>query len=246
MEHFDILYRDETLVAVNKPSGLLVHRSDIDRHETHFALQMLRDQMGQRVYPVHRLDKPTSGVLLFALNSEAARATSTAFAAGAVEKTYLAVVRGYPDPQTTIDYPLRDTWDKMSAPNSRRAGNPRPASTALRCLATAELSVRVDRYPTSRYALVEARPFTGRRHQIRRHMKHIAHPIIGDTTYGKSRHNRLFAQRFDCARLLLHAAHLSFPHPISAQIVSIPAPLDGPFSRVIEGLGWRNCVDIPR
>ncbi len=245
MDHLDILYHDEALIAVNKPAGLLVHRSDIDRHETRFALQTVRDQIGQRVYPVHRLDKPTSGVLLFALNSESAHALSTKFNEGSVQKTYLAIVRGYPEQQATIDYPLREAWDKMTDRRVRRDKAPQTAVTTLHRLATAEIPVRVDRYPTSRYALVAAHPLTGRKHQIRRHMKHIAHPIIGDTTYGKSRHNRLFAERFDCTRLLLHAARVVLPHPMSREPITVRAPLDEPYSRVLAELGWEYTLDIP-
>ncbi len=238
----EILFQDETLVAINKPAGLLVHRSAIDRRETRFALQLLRNQIGQRVYPLHRLDKPTSGVLLFALDVETARQLTTAFAAGEVSKRYLAVVRGHPDEQGIVDYPLCETLDKMT---DRRARQDKPAQSAVtdyRRLATAELPVRVDRYPTSRYALIEAVPRTGRKHQIRRHMKHIAHPVIGDTTYGKARHNRLFAERFGNTRLLLHAQSLDFVHPVSRRMLTLSAPLDAMFAQIAQALGWGGAI----
>lgn len=238
MERSDILFHDSALVAVNKPAGLLVHRSEIDRHETRFALQIVRDQLGQRVYPVHRLDKPTSGVLLFALSSDIARAVTEQFTAGEVRKRYLGVVRGIPDSPFVIDNPLRENRDKMTDHRARQNKAPQSAITALRTLASAELPVRVDRYPTSRYALVEARPHTGRKHQIRRHLKHISHPLIGDTTYGKSGHNRLFSERFDCRRLLLHADQLALRHPETGAELIIRAPLDAVFASVIQALGW--------
>jgi len=125
MPDCELLYRDDCLVAINKPSGLLVHRSPIDRHETRFALQMVRDQIGQHVYPVHRLDKPTSGVLVFALSSELARQISTQFAAGSVSKHYLAVVRGHCPPQGSIDHPLQEKLDRIADRDRRPICRPR-------------------------------------------------------------------------------------------------------------------------
>lgn len=238
----EILYQDEVLVAVNKPAGLLIHRSEIDRHETRFALQLVRDRIGQRVYPVHRLDKPTSGTLLFALDAQTARRLTAAFSAREVTKRYIAVVRGYPDAQGTIDHPLREMLDKMTDRRARRDKEAVPAVTDYQTLATVELPVRVDRYPTSRYALIAAFPRTGRKHQIRRHLKHIAHPVIGDTTWGKGRHNRLFAERFGCTRLLLHAHTLSLRHPVSGQSLTISTPLDTEFGAVLEQLGWEALI----
>jgi tRNA pseudouridine65 synthase len=233
----EIVYRDTHYVAVNKPAGLLVHRSGIDRHESRFALQMLRDQIGQRVYPLHRLDKPTSGVLLFALSPQAAGRLAPEFTTGRLSKTYLAVVRGHTEPEGTVDHPLKDRPDPMSDAQAGRGKAPQPAVTDYRCLATVEIPVRVDRYPTSRYSLIEVRPRTGRKHQIRRHMKHIAHPIIGDTSYGKARHNRLFRERFGCDRLLLAATELSFVHPDTHRTCTLVAGLDEAMGAVIRALG---------
>lgn len=238
----DILYQDDVLIAINKPTGLLVHRSAVDRHETRFALQLLRDQIGQRVYPVHRLDKPTSGVLLFALDTNTARQLTALFTAGGVSKRYLAVVRGYTDETGCIDHPLVETFDRMTDRLARRDKEPQPAVTDYRRLATVELPVHVDRFPTSRYSLLAAMPRTGRKHQIRRHMKHIAHPVIGDTTYGKGIHNRLFAERFGYTRLLLHADRLALDHPLTGQKIVITAPLDAAFTAVIEQLGWLDAL----
>ena len=230
----DVLYRDEQLIAINKPSGLLVHRSMIDRHETRFALQMVRDQIGQRVYPLHRLDKPTSGVLLFGLNAEVARQMGEVFSARETEKQYLAVVRGYTAADEVIDYPLREELDKMSDRRADQNKAAQPAITEYQRLATVELPLAVGRYSTARYSLINVSPKTGRKHQIRRHMKHIFHPIVGDTTHGDGRHNQLFRDAFDCQRLLLHASGLSFIHPESGEPVSIDAPLDEPFSRIAD------------
>lgn len=213
----DILYHDDCLVAINKPSGLLVHRSPIDRHETRFAIQLTRDQIGQRVYPVHRLDKPTSGVLLFALDSDTARLMTAQFSAGQVQKTYLAVVRGYLPARGIIDYPLVEELDAIADADADPDKPAQAAITHYRCLATTELPFAVGRYPTSRYSLAELQPKTGRKHQLRRHLKHIFHPIVGDTTHGDGKHNTLFRQQFACQRLLLHAQQLQFTHPYQAQ-----------------------------
>jgi len=229
-ETLPILFQDPHLVAVHKPSGLLVHRSPIDRRETRFALQLLRDQLGVRLYPVHRLDKPTSGILLLALTPEAARCVARAFAAGEVQKRYLAVVRGIPPLTGCIDHPL-DVPD-------RAGSQPRPARTGFRRLAEVELPVAVGRYPSSRYALLEAEPFSGRRHQLRRHFKHIFHPIIGDTRYGEGRHNRFFRESFDCHRLLLAATAITLTHPGSGQPLTIEAPPSADFATVLQALGW--------
>ncbi len=235
MESLPILYRDESLVAVDKPSGLLVHRTGIDPGETRFALQILRDQLQRHVYPVHRLDKGTSGVLLFALDGATHAATSAMFATGRVEKTYLAVVRGHPPALGLIDHPLAAIdGDTIPIAGSLLQA----ARTRFRRLATTELPLRVDRYPTSRYALVELTPETGRRHQLRRHMKHISHPIIGDTTYGKGRHNRLFTELFASTRLLLACTCLKLPHPVSGRPLEIHAPLAPEFIAVLGQLGW--------
>jgi tRNA pseudouridine65 synthase len=235
-----ILYRDQQLVAVNKPSGLLVHRSPIDRHETRFALQLVRDAIGQRVYPVHRLDKPTSGVLLFALSPEAARAVSDQFPRGEVFKRYLAVVRGWPPLEGTVDYPLSEQADPVADRDRTQPRAPRSAVTAFSRLATVEIPVAVDRYPNTRYALVELRPKTGRKHQLRRHMKHIGYPIIGDAKHGKGVHNRFFQQRYRCRRLLLACTELKLRHPGTGDELSIRAPLDESFQNVLEALGWQD------
>lgn len=236
----DILYHDRHMVAINKPSGLLVHRSNIDRHETVFALQTLRNQLGQHVYPIHRLDKPTSGVLVFALSSDIARLLSESFASHKVNKTYIAVVRGWCPERGVIDHPLKERLDKMTDKRSKKNKPAQQAITHFNRLACTELAIEVDRYPQTRYSLVEARPLTGRKHQLRRHLKHIAHPIIGDAKFGKSTHNRFFQSHFNCNRLLLACTSLSLTHPVNQQALKIKAPIDGCFEAVIRQLGWSD------
>lgn len=233
-----IIYQDEWLVAIDKPAGLLVHRSMIDRHETRFAMQMLRDQIGQRVYPVHRLDKPTSGLLVFALNSHTASKLCEQFAGHDTQKTYQAIVRGYTDETGLIDYALVEQQDKMTDRKARSEKPAQEAITTYRRLATCELPFPVGRYSTARYSLVELTPRTGRKHQLRRHMKHIFHPIVGDTTHGDGKQNDFFRSQFDCHRLLLSATELSFSHPVTDEKMILKAPPDETFRRVCTLLGW--------
>ena len=229
----EILYQDDCLVAVNKPSGLLVHRSPIDKHETDFALQIVRDQIGKYVYPIHRLDKPTSGVLLFALESETAKVMSEYFRANAVHKEYLAVVRGYTREEETVDYPLKQMLDTKEQKLRGITKEAQEAQTRYRRLATVELPYAVSRYPVARYSLVRLFPHTGRKHQLRRHMKHIFHPIVGDTKHGRGEHNKLFREKFDCHRLLLHAEKMTFPHPLTGEQIIIEADVDEMFQKIV-------------
>lgn len=229
-----ILYQDDHFIAINKPPGLLVHRTSIDAQENHFALQQLRDQIGRQVFPTHRLDKPTSGVLLFALNEEALKGTHKAFEANDVEKSYLAIVRGHPPEKGTIDHPLRKMLDRGPKAKSDIAQD---ALTSYRTLSTVELPFPTERFPSTRYACVELRPQTGRRHQLRRHMAHINCPIIGDTKHGDTRCNHAFRERYGFIRLLLHARELSFLHPVSQTKIQIEAPLWPDFQRALEATG---------
>ncbi len=232
-----ILYQDEHLVAVDKPAGLLVHRTRLAADEHDALLQRLRDTLGRHVYAVHRLDRPTSGVVAFGLTPEAGRRLSRLFESRRVEKGYLAVVRGYlgtPEaPHGIIDYPLRD------APNLPL----RPALTTYRTLAQVELPHAIGRYPVSRYSLVAVWPQTGRTHQIRRHFHHVFHPIVGDTTHGEGRHNRLFREHYGCDRLLLHAVSLAFDHPFTAVPLRFEATPDAAWQALMVRLGWGKATE---
>ena len=230
----EILYQDRYLVIINKPSGLLVHRSPIDKRETVFALQLVRDQIGQFVYPIHRLDRPTSGVLIFALSSDIARMMSEQLKNHKIQKEYLAVVRGYTKESELIDYDLKVLLDKKADRDRSDNKEPQKAQTYYERLSTVELPYPVSRYPVARYSLLKLFPKTGRKHQLRRHMKHILHPIVGDTKYGRNEHNNLFREKFDAHHLLLHASKISFMHPVSSQPLVIEAGLDDVFARVVE------------
>jgi len=210
-----VLYRDEAVVAVEKPAGLAVHRGwSTDRD---VAMTRVRDQLGQHVFPVHRLDRATSGVLLFALSAAIAAKLGPSFADGLVHKTYLALVRGVPPEAGTIDHPLPPGEDRH----------------ATRVSAITDYDRREI---FGRYSLVEARPRTGRLHQIRRHLKHISCPLIGDVNYGKGEHNRLFREQFDLHRLFLHATFLRLPHPVTGHPLALHSPLPADLVAVLEKL----------
>lgn len=242
-KELEILYRDDCLVAVNKPSGLLVHKSMIDRHEQFFALQMVRDQIGQHVFPVHRLDKPTSGVLLFALDALTARRLGEQFMEHHPQKTYLAIVRGFVNEVGVVDHPLREKLDKIADKHARQDKEAQEAITAFAPLAQVELAHAVGGFETARYSLVELRPQTGRKHQLRRHMKHLSHPILGDTKYGRGEHNQFAREHYGCHRLLLHAADLTFTHPYAKETLVLRAGVDEMFQKVCEMNGWREVLE---
>lgn len=201
-----VLYVDDALIAVDKPPGLLVHPSALDAHETDTALARLRAQRNEPLWTVHRLDKGTSGVLLFARSAAAARQLGAAFESGAIGKRYIALVRGWPPEHGDIDQPLARDPERPSE------GQPRlPARTRYRLLMRHEWPFGDGRHARSRYATVEAEPLNGRRHQIRRHFKHIAHPLVGDSTHGKGAHNRAVAAWLGTQRLWLHALRVDVP-----------------------------------
>ena len=231
----EIIYEDAHYVAINKPNGLLVHRTRIAEEKKEFALQMLRDQLGYHVYTIHRLDRGTSGVLLFAKSPEAAAPIVQAFEAREPDKTYFAITRGYTPEAGTIDNPIRPDKDHQHK-------EPQDAVTHYNRLATVELQIPVGRYQTSRYSLVKIKPETGRMHQIRKHFAHLRHYIIGDKRHGDWRHNKMFLEKLESPYLLLHAAELRFKHPFSGEDVSIKAQLPRNMLRLCRQFGWENAL----
>ncbi|MDD3149171.1 MAG: pseudouridine synthase [Candidatus Riflebacteria bacterium] len=233
----DIIFADEHLVVINKPAGLLVHPSYIDKNETESAMKQLRDLLGRWVFPVHRLDKPTSGILVFALSSEIAKVLTAAFTGREVQKTYLALVRGWAKEHDTIDYAIKDLWDKISDPEKLKLLPAREAITEYHRLAVTEVPVAVRPHPTSRYSLLRVTPHTGRNRQIRRHMKHIFHPVVGDHQHGDGYHNRMLAEYAGCRRLMLHAHSICFAHPVTSAKLLLVADPGQDFSDVLTRIG---------
>jgi tRNA pseudouridine65 synthase len=225
----DIIFRDEHLIAINKPHGLLVHRSPIAADAQEFALQLLRNQIGQKVNPVHRLDRKTSGVLLFAFDKKTEIEMQKQFADNKVKKVYLAIVRGHTEGNGNIDYPLR-----------KENGTLQEAFTTYQTLKQAELDVPFGKHPTSRYSLIEATPATGRMHQLRKHFAHIFHPIIGDRTHGCNKQNKLFKEKWKMDTMLLHAQSLTFIHPLTSNKIVIEASIQDEFVRAMKLMGWMN------
>jgi len=275
-----ILYQDEFMVAVDKPAGLFVHRSFMDRDEIYFALQLVRDQVGKYVYPVHRLDRPTSGVLLFALTKDVATKLSEAFANKskqaelnqptpnepvfnvelkdkelvttsniegndlesnnvAMVKTYYALVRGHLGvSEDLIDYPLKEKLDKLG---DKHVSHDKPAQSAqsyYQVKQQVSLPIKVGKFDSVRYSLVVVQPVTGRRHQIRRHLAHLRHPIIGDINYGDNKQNPFFIEHFGFKRLMLHAQSLEFNHPISDKRIKICASFDEQWQQIFTAFEW--------
>jgi tRNA pseudouridine65 synthase len=223
----EIVYQDDYLIAINKPHGLLVHRSRIANDATEFALQILRDQVGRFVSPVHRLDRKTSGLLLFAFEKEVEIAMHQQFQNGEVKKKYLAVLRGHAPDQLDIDYPLL-----------KENGAMQEAFTSFVTLKRAELDIPFGKHQTSRYSLVEAEPTTGRMHQLRRHFAHIFYPIIGDRKHGCNKQNKFFKEQWEMTTMLLHASELAFIHPVTKQEIKLKCSVQSEFSRVNELMKW--------
>lgn len=228
----EIIYQDDHLIAINKPHGLLVHRTNIARDVSEFALQILRDQLGRHVYPCHRLDRKTSGVLLFALDEETNSLMQKKFAESKVQKKYLAIVRGYTNDKGIIDYPLKKDNDVLQE-----------AVTAYKTLDRTELEIPSSGKPTSRYSLIEVEPFTGRMHQIRKHFAHIFHPIIGDRPHGCNKQNKLFKDKWDMTTMMMHALSIRFDHPITNEKISISASTSIEFSKVLKLLNF-SYIDL--
>ncbi|MBR8537449.1 pseudouridylate synthase [Carboxylicivirga sediminis] len=221
----EIIYQDQYLVVINKPHGLLVHRSSIAADAEEFALQMVRDQIGKTVYPVHRLDRKTSGILVFALNSRVAARLKTIFENPETQKTYIAIVRGYFPDAIVVDYALT---------NDR--GKTQDAITHFKTIRRSELHIPFGKFDTSRYSLIEAYPKTGRMHQIRKHLNHLRHPIIGDRPHGCNKQNRLFKERWNMTTMLLHARQLEFEHPITNEMLVLKAEPFEEFKRMLNVL----------
>jgi tRNA pseudouridine65 synthase len=236
-----IVYQDEFLVAISKPPGLLVHRSMLDKHETQFAVQLLRDQIGQHVFPVHRLDKPTSGVLVFALSADVARKLGEQFASRNIKKTYLAIVRGHTMNEGEIEYPLKEKLDKIADKSIRPDKPAQGAFTHFSRLDKFELPFAVSKYASARYSLVQLTPKTGRKHQLRRHLAHINHPIVGDIAHGDGKHNTFIRLQFNFNQLALTCKSMTLTHPISETPLTLRCDLDKNIVDLLEN--WQICHD---
>lgn len=236
LQNLTIVYQDDYMVAVHKPAGLLVHRSPIDKHETQFAVQLTRDLTGKKVFPIHRLDKPTSGLLLFAFDADTARLLGEQFMNHSIQKTYLAICRGWTNEEGVIEHALRYKKDKIADKHRRDDDLVQEATTFYRTLSTTTVDHKIGKFEQQRYSLVELQPKTGRKHQIRRHLNHIHHPIIGDVKYGDRHHNHFFNDWLEQHRLYLAATSLNLSHPVTQEPMTIEAPLESSFLTAVEQL----------
>jgi tRNA pseudouridine65 synthase len=230
---FEILFEDDYFIAINKPEGILVHRTGISE-DTRFVMQLLRDQIGRSVFTIHRLDRATSGVLVFGKTSEAAGALAEVFRDKEIGKKYIAIVRGWTDDTGTIDYAVRD----QDKPNAELLD----AVTHYRTIARSVVPHAIGyKYQTARFSLVEVEPETGRRHQIRKHFAHILHPVIGDKRHGDNKHNNYFWSVLHLPRMFLHAHWLQFEHPFTGETVTLTAGVDELFKQALELLELPPC-----
>jgi tRNA pseudouridine65 synthase len=244
-EPLQVLFQDEHYVAVFKPAGLLVHRTPFCTPNEPILLQRLRDQLGRFLYPVHRLDRPTSGLIIFGLSSEAAKRLAFEFSERRVGKYYQAIARGWLPTEGVIDRQLKERFGE-SHPDYDPSCHPlQEARTAYLSQAYFEPPWPSESFPTSRYTLVELAPHTGRWHQLRRHLKHIAHPIIGDHRHGDNFHNHRFASELGVSEMLLTARRLDFRHPFSQELKTILSPLPSSFERVLELLAPYRQTTCP-
>lgn len=230
--HIPIIYEDDHVFAVNKPNDVLVHKSHYARNITdHTLIELLQQQTQYHsLMPIHRLDRKTSGVILFAKEKEYLPVFSKLFEHQAIHKTYKAIVRGHTPSSGEIDTPIKRDDN----------GVYKAALTHYKTLATVSLPIPVKPYDNARYSLIELMPKTGRMHQLRKHMNKISHPIVGDHKYGDRFHNRMFVEKMNLSTLLLHATKIEFIHPYSNQVTTITAPLPQPWDEILNKLDWQK------
>jgi len=227
----EVTYQDDFLIAINKPHGLLVHKTNLAMDADNSVLKVLRAQLNKPIFTIHRLDRKTSGVLLIALDKKVQRELSKQFMERSVHKTYLALVRGFTSAHGTIDYAVKDLKGKI-----------KDATTHYKTLKKYELDLPFGKHLTSRYSLVELKPETGRYHQLRMHMAHIFHPIVGDRPHGCNKQNRLFKERFDLMEMMLHAKDIEFFHPALNRRMQVCAPLSDTFNRMLNTFEKENIL----
>jgi tRNA pseudouridine65 synthase len=226
---FPIVFQDDDIVVIYKPAGILVHRTSISQDRI-FVLQHLRRQIGREVFPIHRLDRATSGLLIFALSSKVARLMGKQLEKNELEKTYHALVRGWFYPTKQIDAPLIREED----------GKSQEAETHFKLVEHLDLPIEYRGFATSRYSLIEAKPITGRTHQIRRHLAKLRSYIIGDTKHGDGKQNILFRDNYQCHHMWLNASALLFLHPVSREPLRLQSPIIEPYSKFIDKLSIQS------
>ena len=230
VQTLEIIYRDDNFIAINKPHGLIVHPTPIARDATESALFMLKNQIGEYLYTAHRIDRKTSGVLVFTLTKESLKQIRDRFDHHLVHKRYVAIVRGhFPPDELVLDYPLIN-----------ENGVEQEALTTFRLLGQSEIPISSGRYESSRYSIIECLPTTGRFHQIRKHLAHLRHPIIGDRPHGCNKQNRFFKAQWNMTNMLLHARQLSFE--IGQETYRFEAAFSDVYVKIAEELGLSSYL----
>lgn len=226
-----ICYEDTSILAVNKPNNILVHHSSMANNKTDelSLVQLLYNQINQHCFPIHRLDRKTSGIVLFAKKKEDVAKWQHLFITNNIQKEYYGIVRGYAPLKGVIDSPVKGRDAKIH----------KSALTNYKRLATKELDIPVEPFDTSRYSLLALYPKTGRMHQLRVHLNKISYPLIGDPKYGDRFHNRMFANQLQYSNLFLHAKSLQFIHPDTKQLICVIADFPSDWLQICEKFNWK-------
>lgn len=232
----DLNYEDEYVIAVNKPNNVLVHHAKHSRNVSDelSLLQIIENQLNYKVYPIHRLDRKTSGIILLAKQKKFVSEFQALFTENSIQKTYYGIVRGFSPETKTIDSPVKGRDAKIH----------KEALTNLKTLNNITLEIPVKPYDTSRYSLVELSPKTGRMHQLRVHMNKISHPLLGDPKYGDKNHNLMFEMQFNCSKLFLHAGKLKFQHPFSKEALNLNANFPEDWIMLFHKFSWKNPLQF--
>lgn len=243
MTKLDIVYEDDALLVVDKPAGLLMHPSWLDKRETdtlasRIKAHFIENGLDSKVHTVHRLDRPTSGLVVIAKQDGIAKQLAEQFAGREVKKNYWAIARGFVPEVGEIDHPLKEEHDKIADKFADQNKEAQPATTQFKRLGICELAIPVSRYPKARLSWVECTPLTGRKHQIRRHFKHLRHPLLGDSRHGCRHLNQAFAQEVEPLSLALRAVRLEFKHPVTGQLVTFKAGKNEQWEKWLKHFGW--------
>lgn len=230
--NLEVIFEDEYIICVNKPNNVLVHHAHHSRNvaDEDSLLQLIFNHKKIKVYPIHRLDRKTSGAILLAKNKEIVSKFQKLFTINEIQKTYFGVVRGFSPDSKIINSPVKGRDAKVH----------KEALTYLKTLANIVLNIPVKPYDSSRYSLVELSPKTGRMHQLRVHSNKISHPLIGDPKYGDKNHNLMFENNFDMKNMFLHAGKLEFKHPFTLKSLSLNASFSDDWTELFEKFSWEN------
>ena len=230
----EVVFEDEYILCVSKPNNMLVHHAHHSRNvaDETSLLQFIEQEKGLKVFPIHRLDRKTSGIILLAKETRYVSKFQELFTNNEIQKTYFGIVRGFSPDTKTIDSPVK----------GRDSNVHKEALTLLKTIEKITLNIPVKPYDSSRYSLVELSPKTGRMHQLRVHSNKISHPLIGDPKYGDKNHNMMFEENFGCKNLFLHAGKLEFSHPFTSENLSLKSSFPKDWITLFNEFSWKNPI----